>query len=79
MFRKLALAGFALPAMMASAHAAPVPITVITTPGTTYNTAALTGFSTFSANMVGSLVTVTFAGGTTQQVAWTAAGALGTA
>ncbi len=46
--------------------------------GTDYDTKALTEFATFSADMVGSKVTVRFSDSTTESVSWAAAGALGT-
>jgi hypothetical protein len=69
------IAAAALAALPLAVQAAPIVPTTNTAAGTIYNTAALTGFATFSANMVGSIVTVTFAGGGTSSANWTAAGA----
>lgn len=72
--RKLIAVGLALAFAPVVAHAAPIVPTVVNMPGTTFNAAALTGFSTRSADMVGSMVTVTFMGGGTSVAAWTATG-----
>lgn len=62
----------------AAAHAATIIPTVTTSSGTTYNTALLTDFSTTTAEMLGSMVTVTFFGGSMNSAIWTAAGASNT-
>lgn len=72
--RKLITASLALACAPVVAHAVAIVPTVVNVPGTTFNTAALTGFATSSADMVGSLVTVTFMGGGTSAASWTATG-----
>jgi ABC-type sugar transport system substrate-binding protein len=51
---------FPLSLMSVAADADPIIPTVNTSPGTTYNTGALTGFQTDASLMVGSVVTVTY-------------------
>ncbi len=72
--RKLLTASLALAFVPVAAHAVPIVPTVANLPGTVFNTAALTGFTTLSSDMVGSLVTVTFLGGGTSAASWTATG-----
>lgn len=67
----------ALLALSAGAFSAAIPSSFSSTAGTPYDAAALTGFATHSADMVGSSVTVSFANGSSETVAWTLAGALG--
>lgn len=77
MLKKIILiAGGALLSFQASAVA--IVSNTSTVPGTAFNTVALTGFSTFSSQMVGSLVSVTFADGSNSSATWAAAGATGT-
>lgn len=59
-----------------TSHAVPITPTVTATAGTVYQTGpTMAGFATYSADMVGSQVTVTFANGSTSTATWTAAGA----
>jgi hypothetical protein len=60
---------------MTAAHAAAVPSTVSTTPGTDFATPALAGFATTGAMMDGMVVKVTFADATTSTGIWGATGA----
>ena len=53
-------------------QAAPIPSSVATVVGTTYNAAALTGFQTTGAQMGGMEVTVLFAGGGSEMATWSA-------
>jgi hypothetical protein len=76
--RSLLLAAVTFPLVAAAAEAAIITPTVTETPGTTYNTAALTGSATTNLLMVGSLVTVNFSDNTTNSATWTSAGAVGT-
>jgi hypothetical protein len=62
----------------AIAYANPITPVVTTSAGTIYKTTAITTDATTNATMVGSEVTVTFAGGATETDSWTSAGASGT-
>jgi hypothetical protein len=59
------------------AQAVDIPSSTNFSNGTDYNTKALTGFSTESADMVGSKVTVRFRDGSSETEVWKAAGAMG--
>jgi len=72
------LAALTLPFVSAAANAVVLAPTVANSAGTVFNTNALTGFQTSNTDMVGSVVTVTFAGGGTSSAVWTAAGASNT-
>lgn len=59
-----------------AAHAFPITPVVTATPGTLYQTGPMmAGFATYSSDMVGSLVTVTYADNSTSTATWTASGA----
>lgn len=73
-FAAITLAGACVGALAQT----PIPSASVFSNGTDYDTRALTEFATFSADMVGSQVTVRFVDGTTESVSWAAAGALGT-
>lgn len=78
-FRATSIAAAAIAGACISAHAlTPYPSASVFTSGTDYTTKALTTFATFSANMVGSVVTVRFGDGTQEAISWAASGALGT-
>jgi hypothetical protein len=73
--KKLLVLGFLLVLMMPlNAHAA---VTVNQVDGQTYQTTALTGFSTYGDDMVGMSVTANFTDGTSQTATWAASGGVG--
>ena len=65
----------ALIATVGVAQAAPIPSSFISSNGSLFNTAALTGFMTTGADMAGSKVTVFFSGGGSDSAAWATTGA----
>ena len=70
-FAAITLAGACIGALAQT----PIPSASAFSNGTDYDAKALTQFATFSDDMVGSKVTVRFGDGTTESVAWAAAGA----
>ena len=61
---------------VSKAQAIPITPTITASPGTLYETGpAMAAYATYSANMVGSQVTVTYADGSASTATWTASGA----
>lgn len=71
---KLLIGAAVLALTPVTAHAATL-VSVGTSAGTIYNTPAISKFATTSADMVGSVVKVNFANGSSNSAIWTAAGA----
>ena len=77
--KTLSTVSFVIVAISApAASAVTITPTVTHSAGTTYSTAALTGFMTTNNDMVGSVVTVSFLNGTRGTATWTSSGAFGT-